>query len=168
MSSFSVRSVLLNGQAGPKRDGTIPTSRFNTPTIRARAARETVWKILIQSIEGAPTAAALTMRFEAAIGTSGGNLTPPAGVGMYGANGTPQYYWTDLRPQWQILNADDHANLLLDGDFAPQVASNSLAAPLLLIKRVAGGFDHRLSINPFYTGGTNPFFPLSIETEVRY
>lgn len=171
---ISCRSVILNGQSGPThigdppRTGTHPTGRFATPTIRARAAKETVWKILVQSIEGAPSAALLTMRFEAAIATSGGNLVPPAGVGAYGPTGDPRYYWTDLRPQWVILNADEHAALLPDGDFPTQVATSTLAAPVLLIRRVAGGFDHRLSINPTVSGGTNPHFPLSIEVEVRY
>lgn len=164
MSVISVRNVLLNGQPGPKA-GVIPTGRFNTPTIRARTATETVWKILVQSIDGAPTSAILTARFEAGIGTSFGNATPPAGVGV-GVGG--QYYWTDLHPTWQILDADQHAGLLPDGDFPTQLANQTLAAPVLYIKRVVGGFDHRLSINPFYSGGTSPAFQLSIEAEVRY
>lgn len=170
---ISVRNLFLNGQAGPRDkpgvtlDTPIPVTPFYLPTMRTRNADETVWKILIQSLEGSPTAASLFMRFEGGLSTSGGDLTPPEGIGVYPPNGE-RYYWTDLRPQWTVLDGDTHRALLPDGDFPKVVASGTMTLPILYIKRIKGGFDHRLRINPSYTDGTTPAFKMTIEAETRY
>lgn len=166
--TVSVRSVLLNGQPGPIR-GTIPATgvTFYTPRIRgARSAQEVVWKICVESVLGSPTTASLAMAFQAGISTSQGNQTPPSGVGD--GEGGNRYYFTDVAPQYQTLNDDEHGTLLKDGDFPIVLADQTLAAPKLFIKRVVGGFDQRLAITPTYSGGTSPQFIMTIEIEVRY
>ncbi|WP_210492275.1 hypothetical protein [Patulibacter sp. SYSU D01012] len=124
-------SVLLNGQAHPQ-PGAVPVSgqAIVTPRIQAaRAAKEVVWTVLVERLDGAPTTAGLYMAFQGGVRTTRGADTPPAGVG--GGVGTNRYNFTDVAQQWFTLNADRDAAFLPDGDFPPTVADQTMSAGTL-------------------------------------
>lgn len=55
-----------------------------------------------------------------------------------------------------------------DGDWPSPLADETLAAPVLYLRRILGGFSHRLAITPSFTGGSSPGFVMSLECETRY
>lgn len=166
---ITVRNMMVNGGVGPKADGTIATSRFNFPTVRARAALETVHKFYILRLDGAPTAASITARFDMGIGTTATPEAPTSPNELFYADDPAQPRWfTDGRPQFVPMNEVEHGGLLPDGDWPAPLASTGFVGPALFIRRVKGGFDHRLSVNPNYSGGTSPKFIFTYEFEVRY
>lgn len=148
------RNILLSGQTGPIV-GTVATSVFTTPEIRAGAAIETVYRFVIEGITGSPTTASLTAKFQMAQRTTGGQT---GGAGAV----------TDALPIWSDMNADTGRDLLPDGDWPTLIADQTLASPLVIVRRVKGGFSHRLAITPTFTGGTSPAFSMTLEAEVRY
>lgn len=154
---IAVRNVLLSGQRGPRTDQ-IATSTFYTPEIRADAAEETLYKFALEALEGAPTTASFTVRFQIALRTSRGVMGQGLGEDNY----------TDKAPIWVTINADTHRDLLPDGDWPTRLANQTTTLPLLIVRRIRGGFSHRLAITPTYAGGTNPAFVMSCENELRY
>lgn len=154
---LACRNVILSGQRGPQKDA-IAVAAFTTPEIRADAATETLYKFVVEAVEGAPTSALLTVAFQAAHRTTGGVV----------GQGVGQDNFTDRKPVWQTLNSDEHRDLLPDGDWPTLLADQTLAAPVVFFRRIRGGMSHRLLITPTLTGGTTPAFVMSVENEVRY
>lgn len=157
MSSISVRNLLINGFCGPRTDQNA-TTPFTTPEIRADAAKETLYRITVEGLTGAPTAARLFVRFQVAQRTSGG-IFP----------GTPGLAQTDQNPVWVEINANAHRGILPDGDWPTRIWRNEDGGPYIVERRILGGGSNRLWINPSnMLDGINPGIIMSIEAEVRY
>lgn len=149
---ITVRNILLSGQKGPF--GTAEGSgTFYFPTCWSEAAQETVYQFSVEAVGGAPTSALLTAKFQSIQKTSQGNL----------ANS-----WTFMNPQYFDLAAAGNAGLLPDGDWPAVMADETLAGPVSFIRRIRGGFPHRLAFTQTFTGGTEPYFYMTIEQLIRY
>lgn len=151
---ITARNIILSGQFGPTTD--VPaTGVFYTPEIRADAAEEVVYRFVVESLEGTPTNAWVTVAFQICQRTSGG------GLGDIGKH-------TDAVPIWQTVDANTHRGLLPDGDWPTRVAYEASVLPIVLSRRIRGGCSNRLAIAPGYIGGTTPAFRMTAECEVRY
>lgn len=154
---IAVRNVILSGQRGPRADQ-IASGTFYTPEVRADAADETLYKFLVESLEGAPTSASLRVWFQVAMRTTGGVV----------GEGLGQDNFTDKKPVWVTINAVDQEHLLPDGDWPTRMANQATSPPRMVMRRIKGGMSHRLAIQVVYSGGTTPAFVMSCENEVRY
>lgn len=149
----------MSGQCGPRTDVN-KTSPYTTAEIRADAAVDTIYRITIEDVTGAPTSARLFVRFQIGQRTSGGIIP-----GLAGAEPDPQ---TDNRPLWTTINANSHPDMLPDGDWPTRAWRSEDGGPYTITRRIRGGGSHRLWINPSLVGGTDPGIILTIETETRY
>lgn len=59
------------------------------------------------------------------------------------------------------------ASILPDGDFPGVLADQTLAAPRVITRKVAGGSRTRLVLTPTFTGGTSPAFKVSAQAVTR-
>lgn len=155
---ITVRNMLLNGQYG-QRSAAEGAGTYYFPIMRTNAAVETVYAVTIERLVGAPSSARLQLFFQSVQSTS---------QGIDSSNNV-----TDLKPLPFTLNADDHRDLLPDGDWPTTVADQTMtttvgASSIHLIRRIKGGFQHRLGFTQSFTGGTTPAFVMTIEQQVRY
>lgn len=166
---IAIRNTLLSGQCGPRTDSHLlafgttgsATKPFATPEIRADAAKEVLYRLVIEGTTGAPTVARLFVRFQVAQRITGGVIP-----GLPGAEPDPQ---TDNRPIWSEINANTHGGILPDGDWPTRVWRSEDGGPYIVERRILGGSSNRLWINPSnMTDGTNPGIVMSLEAEVRY
>lgn len=158
---ITCHGLLLNNQRGPVYN-VATGADYGLPEIRgARSAVETVYKIAVESVVGAPTTASLTFQPQGALTTSNGG-------GESGQN------WLDTGdPLWTDLTYDEYPSLLPDGPFPLVVADHTYAPATpasrrLLFRRIRGGFSHRLLVKQLFTGGTSPGFNITVEYEIRY
>lgn len=151
---ITCRNVLLSGQTGPQENAAA-TSVFYTPEIRSQGAVETLYKFVVEDVVGSPSSASLTVAWQAALRTTMGNVGDTTD-------------FTDANPVWVTIAAASYAAILPDGDWPSPLADETLAAPVLYLRRILGGFSHRLAITPSFTGGTSPGFVMSLECETRY
>ncbi len=156
-------SLLLNAQSHPSPT-TIPVTgqAIFTPRIQAaRSAQHLLWSIVVEKVTGGPSSGTgLYMAFQGGVRTTKGNVTPPPGVGIGPASS--RYNMTDISQQWFTLNAEDHANFLLDGDFPPFLADQTISSGTLLASTSLG--DRTISTGRRYPVGTT----LNIDSEQLY
>lgn len=164
-----IQNIMLNGQAGPKAVPTdnpqvtgLPGSSWYIPGGLTLACDWVEWIVIVQSLQGAPTTARFNLGFEMGVTTSFGNEQPQASPGTY------NFSYTDARPYWQSFRATDYPDLLPDGEWPEDMATQATSLPLMVKRRVRGGFRHRLRVTTFYSGGTSPAFLLTVHQNQRY
>jgi len=162
MRPVGPESLLLNAQAHPIA-AEVPVSgqAIIFPRLQAaRGAKELVWKIMVEQVLGAPTAASLYIAFQAGFRTTKGNEEPPIGVG--GGPGGSRYNMTDVSQQWFTLNADSNPGFLPDGDFPLVVADQTVSSGTLGAAIALG--DKSIRASRQYEIGTT----LNIDREAFY
>lgn len=164
----TITNILLNGQTGPRATPTdnpqtnTPPPSWYIPGGRTLECEWVEWIVIVQSLQGAPTAATFNLGYEMGVTTSFGNEQPQASPGTY------NFSYTDARPYWQGFRAADYPDLLPDGDWPENLATHTTVLPLMLKRRVRGGFLHRLRVTTTMTGGTDPDFLLTVHQNQRY
>lgn len=151
---ITARNLLMSGMKGPTTLA-IATSTFYTPEHRADAAIETLYRLTIEGLDGAPTSALLTVAFQICQRSSNGVT---GGIAAY----------TDAVPVWSTIDANRHGGFLPDGDWPTRIANQASTFPLMFTRRIRGGCSNRLAITPSYGGGTTPAFRITLESETRY
>lgn len=120
------------------------------PEIDARWADEVAFQVMVEDVNGSPTAWQVKPYFQEMIGTS-----------------QAQEEWSlqfSQSPTVRTLNAQDDVDLLPDGDWPLFTEGNLTDLPLLtpVTRRVRGGIEVRLCIDVTLTGGTSPDLLLTI------
>lgn len=122
---------------------------------------DSVTVITVEKILGAPTTVTITPKFQLWHSVIGGNQTE-ANTGASGVD--PVISWVDL-------SAASNPSLLPDGDWPTALdvsgAGTGYTTPVIIARRISGGFPWRLKINWAFTGGTSPRIELSAVTYSR-
>lgn len=140
---LAVRNVLMSGMRGPQLNA-IPNGTYYTPEIRADAAVETIYTLVVEGIEGSPASALLNARFQIANRST---------RGVYG-KGFGEDNFTDKKYAWQTIDAVNHEHLLPGGDWPTRIANQSTAGfPMVITRRIKGGMSNRLAITSTQAGG---------------
>lgn len=118
------------------------------PEVDARWADEIVYQVMVEQITGAPTSWSLKPYFQQLIGESQGQQEWALQFGQ--------------TPTVATLDAVDNAALLPDGDWP--MFTEGLAIPLLtpVLRRIRGGFEHRLCFDWALAAGTAPTILLTV------
>jgi len=137
---------------------TLMTSPFITSE-QSRDYLDAVVVITAESIVGAPTTVTITPKFQLWHSVVGGNQEE---VNTGGSGVDPTNSWVDL-------SAASNPSLLPDGDWPTSfdVSTAATATPVILARRISGGFPWRLKISWAFTGGTAPGIRLSAMTYGR-
>lgn len=129
-----------------------------TPEVEIEPGTSSIWDVLIESVNGSPSAASLACKFQVApIEYNGYNMNydPTSGV---------QIPWIDVAAGDGYLG-----HLLQDGAWPTSLADQTLSAHRLVSRRLivpAIGRLVRLALTPAFTGGTSPNFRVSVACSV--
>lgn len=128
------------------------TSPFVSPEL-PRNLTDAVVVITVESISGAPTAATITPQFQLWHSVIGGNQEE---VFLGGSGVNPDV-------SWLALTAAQNPSLLPDNDWPVglDVSAATTGAPVMVARRISGGFPWRLSLAWALTGGTSPAMKIS-------
>lgn len=145
MSSIVVTNHIHNGYAMGAAD-----ALANSCEIRSRWCNETIWIVSIESVSGSPAAASISCKFQARLTTFGGNT-----------GNQEENVQNSQSEQWTDITNTNNPGTLPDDDWPATLADHTLASPVIFVRRILGGFHHRLAFTTSFTGGSSPKFVVS-------
>jgi hypothetical protein len=138
------------------------TLNMTSPFLTSEQSRDyldVVTVITVEKINGSPATATLSPTFQLWHAVVGGNQDEvnTGGTGVDPAN------------SWLTLSAASNPSLLPDGDWPVNldVSGAAVATPIILARRILGGFPWRLKLDWAFTGGSSPSMQISAMSYCR-